>query len=146
MLAASKTVGIDAIQAALGAGHRLFGESRAQELRDVRRQLAEHPCSLNGTSSVICNAIKLNISWGAYPSSTPRTTVHWWPLPADGTDGHTQPMPVLVEVNLEVVEQMVSNRRKRWTYAQRFTTIVSVPSRSDGDSSERRSKPIDALF
>ena len=39
LLAVSKTHPVEAIQAALGAGQRDFGESRAQELRDKSRSL-----------------------------------------------------------------------------------------------------------
>ena len=42
LLAASKTVSADQIRDALDAGQALFGESRAQELRDKGRLLEEH--------------------------------------------------------------------------------------------------------
>ena len=41
LLAVSKTVGSDAVREAFAAGHRLFGENRAQELRDKRRALED---------------------------------------------------------------------------------------------------------
>lgn len=41
LLAVSKTVGPEAVREAFAAGHRLFGENRAQELRDKRRALGD---------------------------------------------------------------------------------------------------------
>ena len=43
LLAASKTQPMDALRQAHAAGQRLFGESRAQELRDKARVLGELP-------------------------------------------------------------------------------------------------------
>ena len=102
MLAASKTVGIDAIQAALGAGHRLFGESRAQELRDKGRQLAEHPLQpeWHFIGHLQRNKIKYLVGRVSLIHTLDRLSIGEAIAQRMERDGHTQPMPVLVEVNL----------------------------------------------
>jgi len=104
LLAASKTRSADELREALAAGHRLFGENRAQELRDKAAALAGEPIEWHQIGPLQTNKVRYVVGVAALVHSVDRPGLaEALSQRADGLRAAGQAPPrvnVLIEVNL----------------------------------------------
>ncbi len=96
LVAVSKTVTSEAVREAWGAGHTLFGENRAQELRDKRRQLEDLPIEWHFIGHLQTNKVRYVV-----PGCTLLHTLDRFELAQKlaARVSPDQPLGVLVQVN-----------------------------------------------
>ena len=99
LLAASKTRSVDAVREAIAAGHTLFGESRAQELRDKANTLSDQDIEWHFIGALQKNKIKYVVGKAAMVHSVDSLALATALSDRCVREG-VSPIGVLLQVNL----------------------------------------------